>query len=201
MTTEWSAMPLVHPAAIVRGLWEYDHVQVHNLERAREFVEHGHHTQPAYPEPILFPTLDELRTFLVGPVDDGVAIDIETAGAYIICVGLTRLADLAHVACRFLTRGGTLYWNPWTDFYTATELLYDFLASPVPKWFHNGQAFDVPHLESLGFTVAEPILDTMLAHKTALAGLPAGLQFCATYHLGMPVWKDMVNEDEEVQGK
>jgi hypothetical protein len=72
------------------------------------------------------------------------------------------------------------------------------LASPTPKVFHNGQAFDIPYLEDLGFEVNGYAGDTLLMAHLALPELPKGLQFLATLYCRLPMWKRLVEEEEGV---
>lgn len=227
-------MPLVHPAAILRGQWEQDPLQVEFLRRAKEYV--NGNIEPIDISTVpdnanLYPTLQDLKAWeLRCDLSRGIAIDIESAGKHVICVGLLSLDDFSYICVRFKLQGGVNYWGTWWDTYRAVEWLDRILSQPeIPKHFHNGQAFDVPELSILGFRlptrgprqaeasvpcVPEPFgfivrgfgshpdsLDTMLVQSTALSGFPKGLAQCATYHLGMPSWKQLVKEDDETQGK
>lgn len=217
--SSFASISLVHPAAIVRGSWELDPLQVTSLERAKDYVEGRLSPRDLNSLPqgaVLYPTLEDLEEFSRDPggLASGLAVDIESAGRHLICVGLTRLSDLGYLCVRFRKEGGYLYWPSFTQLYQAVEWLDNLLGDPsIPLYFHNGQAFDVPELthftyqdgEWHGFRLAgftDLGYDTMLVQLTAMAGFPKSLQFCATYHLGFPVWKTLVSEDEEgAEGK
>lgn len=78
------------------------------------------------------------------------------------------------------------------------ELLED---ASIAKLFHNGVAFDIPELEELGFTVAGPIYDSLVLSHHLYPEFKKGLQYRATLHCGAPVWKSLVEEDEDEEGK
>jgi len=222
-----TSLPLIHPAAILRGSWEQDPLQVEYLERAKAYVNGtidpiDINTAPA--DACMYPTLQDLTDWEVRqPLAGGISIDIESAGEHVICVGLLCVPTGSYICVRFRLAGGQTYWPTFWDTYRAVEWLDSVLSNPdYPKVFHNGQAFDVPELSILGYAMGEGALgdlprpygfnvagfgthplgmDTMLAQQTALSGFPKGLAQCATYHLGMPSWKKLVKEDEETDGK
>jgi hypothetical protein len=75
--------------------------------------------------------------------------------------------------------------------------LYDVLADPnVPLVFHNGQAFDIPFLEAMGFAVRGYEWDTLLAWGYAWPEMPKRLEWLAGYLCGIPRWKGMIKEEE-----
>jgi len=89
VTRTVKVLPLVHPAAIIRGGWGREMYQIKYLRRLRQWAFDGRPcevfdpTQP--PENAnLFPTLDEIRAFLEDPrcQEQGVAIDLEAAGPH-----------------------------------------------------------------------------------------------------------------------
>jgi hypothetical protein len=153
------------------------------------------------PDSILFPTLADLERWEQG-ITDAVAIDIETAGEYIICVGLTQL-DLesgnvgSSLCLRFRLKAGARYWA-LQDHAKAVEWLYDLLArSDLTLVFHNGVTFDVPALKAHGFQVKGKLLDTMLLMRAAYSEMKSRLEYCGTLWLGMPVWKTMVDDEDD----
>lgn len=83
--------------------------------------------------------------------------------------------------------------------------MWELLANPtIGKWFHNGQAFDIPYLEYQGFEVQGYVGDTMLLQRYCFPEQPADLQSMANFYAEMSPWKelsDQVNEDEEGEGK
>jgi len=80
--------------------------------------------------------------------------------------------------------------------------LADFLVrQDVEKIFHNGQAFDIPYLEDMGFKVGGYVSDTMLRAHLTYAEHRKGLEFLASTYANMPGWKKMVKEGDEEEGK
>ena len=221
MNSELATISLTHPAYVIRGNFELDPLQVEFLKRAKEYVNNAYNPIDISNLPntaCAYPTLKDLEEFSKDHklLTAGLAVDIEAAGRHLICVGITRVADLAYICLRFRHRTGQTYWDSFDSLYKAVEWLDCILGDPqIPLGFHNGQAYDGPELEQFtyregrwwGFQLAgfhdhPDGWDTMLMQMCAMSGFPKGLQFCATFHLGMPVWKDLVNEDDEtVEGK
>jgi len=204
-------MPLMHPAAIVRGRWELSPVQEAYTKRVLEYAFKG--TEPELQDPTkkpphckLYPTLGDVDIFKDEILRKGAySLDIEEAGEHIICVGMTAIDletnQLGTTIClRFRVQGGGLYWERWEDHVDAVRLLQEILLLPVPKIFQNGITFDVPELQALGFEIVGPFIDTMHLAHTAYCELPKSLQFLSTLYLGAPVWKTLV-DTEELEGK
>lgn len=71
------------------------------------------------------------------------------------------------------------------------DLVKDFLATDIPKVFHNAM-FDWPFLEYvLGWKVGGEVQDTMMMHHTLYPELPKDLGFCASIYTDEPYWKDL----------
>ena len=66
---------------------------------------------------------------------------------------------------------------------------------------HNGIGHDVRLLEKQGFTVNGRLMDTMTLCHLAYPEFPKGLQFTSTLYTWAPVWKGLVDVDDEVEGK
>ena len=204
-------LTLLHPTTIQQGQWGKEMLQVLYLKRLRAWVfddqpcEVVDLTQP--PEKAnLFPTLSEITTFLSDTrcQTEGVAIDLEAAGPHPRCLGLMLCDSEEYICIHFRHQGGEPYWN-YTNLCTIVALLQIFLADPlVPKVFQNGQAYDVPELEELGFQVRgyfEGGFDPMIAHRYMYGEAPADLQTLGIAYGGLPAWKRLVREDEEGEGK
>lgn len=197
---------LQHPAAILRGQWELADPQVAYLRRVvkspgRRPVDI---TQPA-PDAKLYATLDNLRQFHVEAADMGwMSLDLETCGDHLICAGMTAFEmegpGVGQTLClRFRLRSGMLAWSTRELPEVAAEL-YGLLADPtVGKLLHNGINFDLALLEFNGFRVEGPVWDTMAMWHTAYSEFPLALQWLSTLFLGMPVWKTLVDTDEDAK--
>jgi len=204
-------LTLVHPSAIQRGQWGKEFFQVEFLRRAKRWAFDGEPSEPIdINQPItkanLFPTLAEIEAFLLDDRcrEQGVAIDLEAAGPHPRCLGLMLVEDEEYICIHFRRQGGGVYWK-YTELCRIVELLQFFMADPeVPKVFQNGQAYDVPQLEELGFMVRgyyEGGFDPLLAHRYAYGESPADLQTLGIVYGGLPAWKRLVREEDEGEGK
>ena len=206
-------LPVIHPAAILRGQFHEEPAQVTYLKRARQlflgaWVPRNVELPP--PETWLWPTLGTLRNFdsyLSGANWNALAIDIENAGKYITLIGLTAM-DMekeqvgATLSLPFRVRYGQRYWTSYTEHRRAVEYLYDWLACPrLAKVFHNGVAHDVPILERDGFKVEGELWDTMVMTHHCYPEMKKGLSYCSTLYLGLNNWKLLLNEDDEDEAK
>ena len=196
--------PILHPAALLRGLWHLEAPNETYLKRVHDNPsrEPLDMSKPP-PGAILYPTTGQLMEFR----DDAttfkaVSLDIENAGKHVICAGMTCLdVDTGvigpSVCLRYRLRGGGLYWKP-ADMRVVTRILYDILADEdITKVVHNGVGHDIRLLEELGFTVGGDIVDTMGLVHCAYSELPKGLQFSATLWNGTPVWKSLTDDEDE----
>jgi len=157
-------------------------------------------TEPP-PGGCLFPSLEDLARFRP-KVTSGLSIDLETCADHIICAGL-RVVDMDTyevgdgLTLRFRVRGGGLYWR-WPEHVRAVGWLAELLANPdITKVFWNGVTFDVPMLIKAGFEVRGRFVDGMILMRSAYLEMPSGLQFTSTFFLGMPVWKSLIDEEED----
>lgn len=151
---------------------------------------------------VISPTLPSLWAWGLprSTLREGVALDIECAGHHLRGVGLCKLSNLDYLWLPFRSQGGQQYWTA-SALPRAVEWLYDLLADEsIPKVMHNGQSFDVPYLEELGFVVrgyAEGGADTMLMQHLAYPEQPKGLNYCATLYARLPQWKQLSKVEEE----
>jgi hypothetical protein len=199
------AVPILHPAFILRGRFADEPAQVLYLKRARELLANpGSAAGGSVPVAPVRPTLVDLHQWEAGLVASGggCAVDIETAGDHLRCVGMAWLAEpYTPLVVPVRTQGGDLYWSP-SDFRDMLVWLWGILADEsLQKVFHNGQAFDVPMLEHWGFTVRGYEFDTMLAQHVCYPGMDKGLEFMAKMYLGSPGWKHMVRGETDGEGK
>jgi hypothetical protein len=115
----------------------------------------------------------------------------------------SQTGELGPAVClRFRIRGGHSYWQSRADHDKAVALYSSVLSSPDHYFVgHNVVGYDVPVLESLGFVVGGPILDTMIMVNRAYSEFPKGLQWVSTLFLWAPVWKTLTDEEDDVDGK
>lgn len=215
MSKQVWCIPVLHPAALVRGQWHKEPAQQITIDRVADYLKTGEDPNPwnidePPPNSILYPTLSDLKEFYEDTKAggwDALSHDLENAGSHIICDGMTQLRletgeTGASLCLRFRIKGGALYWSNWEDHLAAVGWLWWVLADPsVAKVMHNGVTHDVPILEQMGFRVEGRLIDTMILMHTAYSELPKGLQYLATFFNGSPVWKSMTDETDEEEGK
>jgi hypothetical protein len=153
---------------------------------------------------LLFPTIPEIESYLTDPrMRNGVAVDLETAGPVLRVVGFCRLADPAPIVVWFHYQTGVPAWPEHRELVLVRSMVARCLADPgIPKWFHNGQAFDVPQLEGFGFEVNGYDLggDTMVYQRHSMPEQPANLQWEAIHYLPrFPAWKHVMAGNEELE--
>lgn len=208
--------PIQHPGAIVRGAWSKEPAQELYLRRIWQWLK-GKRELPLMdinsppPNSKIFPTQEDLWEFTKQFVPEGdmdaVSIDIENAGPHIICVGCTAFSIESNVlgesvCTRFRRRGGSPWYSTRRELVEAVRWLYDLLdRSEIYMVFHNGVTHDVPILEDLGFSVQGKLLDTMGLQHTCYPEMSKGLQYCATLYNWAPVWKTLVDLEDEEDGK
>jgi hypothetical protein len=113
-----------------------------------------------------------------------------------------HVATEEYVCVSFRQQHGALTWS-LADTAAVAQLLDDVLCDPkVPKVFHNGQAFDIPYLEGIGFGPVQGYAgDTMLAQRYLYPDMPAKLEFVAGLYARIPAWKWMAKLDGEEEDK
>lgn len=211
-------VPLLHPAALIRGRWAERGAQIRYMSRAVGVTEASEtpeiHIEAPPPGSIVRPQVADLARFdamAAAPVVGGMAaatgpeafthlsVDIENAGHFTVLVGLTLFEGRRigpSLSLPFRTQHGMNYWEP-EEHWVATGYLYRWLADErLTKVFHNGVAHDIPLLEETGFIVAGPIEDTMIMQHYCYPEMRKALQYCATLYLGAPVWKTLLDEEE-----
>jgi hypothetical protein len=162
-------VPTIHPAALMRDP-TLTGVVINDLVRAREESENPQPLPPCS-------CLTQIGSFGDGPI----AIDIETAGSRLLCIGFCQTDPVVYVVDADTILGNMDYYQ---------RLFEEHLLI-----FHNG-LFDVSFLEKLGFTIPHWV-DTMLLHHTTYSELPHSLAFVASVYTRMPYWKWMAHADEE----
>jgi DNA polymerase-1 len=179
-----------HPAATLRTdyktnaqymasmLYDFD-----KIKREREFPE----LRATPREFILKPSLREITHHLQRMrASSLVAIDIETSGNGIVCIGFSDSPTWA--MCVQLHRS------------TQDEILEvlldvkDFLEGPTPKCGHN-IIFDMLWLRRYGIEVNNVVIDTMHAHQAlGFQELPHKLSFLTSVYTDVPYYKDDAKE-------
>ena len=210
----WIA-PIMHPDKVRKGGWAFAPQQITYLTRVVEFTKGKRDAPPTNmeeppPNTMLWPTLNDLQVFdraVTGLGWDFLSVDIENAGQFITLVGITAM----HLESRalgptlslpFKMRGGENYWHKWADHLTATEYLYKWLADPyLGMVFHNGLSHDIPILEGAGFEINGRVLDTMVMMHYCYPEMKKALQYGCTLYCWTPVWKHLMEESDDAEGK
>jgi hypothetical protein len=200
-------LPLLHPAAILRGRFPDEPAQVRYLKRAIA-IAGGAATPPTTDTLLTGAMLDpawpaDFARWRQGVLTAGVAVDIECAGPHLVCVGLCPLApEGVPIVVHFRRAAGEPAWPTLEITEAVVGWLNSILAHPdIPKWFHNGQAFDIPYLREVGFEVAGYAGDTLLLARYLAPESPADLQSLGIHWLGMPAWKHLKNAEAEALEK
>ncbi|MBU2118783.1 MAG: hypothetical protein KJ954_14440 [Alphaproteobacteria bacterium] len=141
------------------------------------------------------PTLEQVANYLQGATGKLVAIDVETKGRWIDCIGLSH--DSAHAIC--IPRGGP-YWGPLEE--KVERLLKEWFKSDPRLATQNG-SFDWTMLLANGFPVERIGFDTMVAHHLLYAELPHDLHYLTSVYTREPYYKWMLRaaDSEEMRWK
>jgi uracil-DNA glycosylase family 4 len=121
------------------------------------------------------------RNWRANPQDAYLAVDIETPGNRIACVGFS--CDPGIAICL-----------PTDQF---KDRIKQLLAHPVRKVFQNGH-FDMYYLTFEGYPVRNWWWDTMAEHHLLEPGLPHSLDFMASVDTREPFWKLEAKDPDEI---
>ena len=197
--------PILHPSGILRGQWSAEPSQIAFLRRAWNIAQRVEspflpNVRCAPPGSIPTPTLRDVTNYLAEVQtleDQRMACDIEGTRGRLIGVGFCRLADEKALYIPILDTEWE-YWREeeWPAVDVALRALLAF-----PLIMHNGQAFDVPFLESCGYQVPQYIDDTMILHHILYAEMGKSLEELAILYLGFPSWKWLSKVGELEEGK
>lgn len=193
----YTLVPTIHPAAVLRQ-WSLRPIVVHDLRRAKGILEGrssqpkwNFHVQPAYTQ-----VCDFLRRVLAHRREGGeIAVDIETRGGQIACVGIALSTSEAMCIPFMCLRDREGYWSLNEEFSIITLLrevlcLANLDEAAGPVCFQNG-AYDLQYFcRQWGF-LPDCTDDTMLMQHTVFPGLPKRLDFLASMYCEHYIyWKD-----------
>lgn len=191
-----------HPAAIMRE-WSNRVITVADLTKA-ERESHFPEIRRPKREIWIEPTLEDMETFYALHLSpsDLIAVDIETAGLQITCVGFAPDSGVSLVVPFFdPRRAGGSYWATPEDERRAWLFVSRVLQLPARKLFQNG-LYDLGFLwRAVGLTCRNPAEDTMLLHHSLYPESQKGLGFLGSLYTDEPAWKqmrktDMLKKDE-----
>jgi uracil-DNA glycosylase family 4 len=184
-------LPTFHPSYILQGGYEARHVTILDLQKARRESEYPEIRRPKrtiYTEPIL-PELDWFVEKFIAP-SKRMAVDIETRGERITCIGFAPAIDVALVVpFEDLRKPGGNYWGSLEAELAAWAWVRKVLDMPIEKVFQNG-LFDMHRLwRGYGIPVRNAAHDTMLLHHALQPESPKGLDYLGSVYTDEAAWK------------
>lgn len=190
--TGYKVLPTYHPAAIFRQ-WQLRPVTVMDLIKAKR--------ESAYPEIQLpqrqiwiEPTLEDIYEFdrLYIRECESLAVDIETSGKAITCIGFAPRKDIAIVIPGIVVRrAGRGYWPSVDVERKVYKVIKDILTRPIRKIFQNG-LYDIAFIYRawrIGVRNADD--DTMLLHHAIYPESLKSLGFLGSIYTNEGAWKGM----------
>jgi uracil-DNA glycosylase len=184
-------LPTFHPSYILQGSHEARHVTVLDLQKARresEFADIRRPQRTVYTEP----TLSDLDWFATAHISGArrMAVDIETRGDRITCIGFAPATNVALVVpFEDLRKPGGSYWPSHSDEVAAWKWIRRTLDTPIEKVFQNG-LYDMNHLwRTYGIPVRNAEHDTMLLSHALQPESPKGLAFLGSVYTDESAWK------------
>jgi uracil-DNA glycosylase len=187
--TRQKVLPTYHPAAILRD-WSLRAVTVLDLAKAKresEFPEIRRPERTVYIEP----DLDDMEWFLQEHLTNAsmIAIDIETRGNQITCIGFAPSAGIS-MTIPFVDerKSGNSYWPTLEAENLAWAWVRKACALPAKKLFQNG-LYDLNFMWTYGIKVNNAGEDTMLLHHSLQPESEKGLGFLGSVYTGESSWK------------
>lgn len=188
--TGFKVLPTYHPAAVLRQ-WELRPTTVIDLMKARREAEFAEVRRPQR-EIWIEPTLEDLETFYVEQAKHPTwAVDIETSGNQVTCIGFAPTANIALVVpFADQRRKGRNYWGSKDDECHAWNFVRRVLEDrTIRKTFQNG-LYDIAFLwRSVGLKVYGAEEDTMLLHHALQPEALKGLAYLGSIYSDEGPWK------------
>lgn len=190
--TDFKVLPTYHPAAIFRQ-WPLRAVTVMDLmkgKRQSQFPEIRRPERQIWIEPKLEDLYAFDRQYL--QQCQSLAIDIETSGNFITCIGYAPGKEVAIVVPGIgVKRSGRPYWPSMEVERKVWSFNKDILTRPIPKIFQNG-LYDIAFIYrawKIGVRDAEE--DTMLLHHALQPESLKSLGFLGSIYTDETAWKQM----------
>lgn len=184
-------LPTFHPSYILQGGYEARHVTVLDLQKARresEFPDIRRPVRTIYTEPLL-QELDWFTEKFILPAKR-LAVDIETRGDRITCIGFAPATNIALVVpFDDLRKPDGNYWGSLEAESAAWKWVRETLDLPIEKVFQNG-LFDIHRLwRGYGIPVRNATHDTMLLSHALQPESKKGLAFLGSVYTDEASWK------------
>jgi uracil-DNA glycosylase len=190
--TDFKVLPTYHPAAVSR-LWELRATVVADLIKAKReslFPDIRRPERQVWIEP----TLEDIYEFKSNYIEgsDRLAVDIETAGQFITCIGFAPRKDIAIVIPSPGFRGsGGAYWPSMDVSLKVHSVIEGILSGPIPKVFQNG-LYDIAFIyRAWRIEVMNAEEDTMLLHHALQPESLKSLGFLGSIYTDEGAWKQM----------
>lgn len=190
-----------HPAAVLRQ-WEMRPLVVADFIKA-ERESHYAELRRLRREIWIEPTLNDIRQFKAEYIDrcNRLAVDIETAGSQVTCIGFAPDQRVS-IVIPFVDsrRVGRSYWSSLNDEREAWEIVRRILADEgTNKVLQNG-LYDIAFLwRACGLVVKNAAEDTMLLHHALQPEMKKGLGFLASVYTSEQAWKEMRSKHETIK--
>lgn len=190
-------LPTYHPSSVLR---QYSHrpIVIADLRKACGLVAGGGmagaEPQNSKPPRKLWiePEAGDLRLWWSAFVPDkytSLAVDIETFGGTITCIGFGTETGAISIPFWDRRKPDGNYWNSGADEELVLAEVKSWLLSPNPKIFQNG-LYDLQYIwKTWGMVVHGSIEDTMLMHHALQPEMSKDLNFLGSVYSTLPAWK------------
>lgn len=190
--TGYKVLPTYHPAAIFRQ-WPLRPVTVMDLLKGKR--------ESLFPDIQLpqrqiwiEPSLEDIHEFDRCYISQckSLAVDIETSGKAITCIGFAPRKDIAIVIPGIVVRrSGRAYWPNMDIERKVYKVIKDILTRPIPKILQNG-LYDVAFIwRAWKIGVRDVEHDTMLLHHALQPESLKSLGFLGSVYTNEGAWKSM----------
>ena len=188
----YKVFPTYHPAAVLRE-WKLRPILLADLTKARREAEYPEVRRPRR-EVWIEPTYDDLLRFEqehILPSPD-LAIDIETRGREITCIGFAPRVDLTLVVPFFSASSpGQSYW-PTVELETKVWNWVLRICRLRKRIVGQNFLYDTNFLwTEYGIIIPHAAEDTMLLHHALQPEMEKGLGFLGSIYTDEPAWKGM----------
>ena len=188
----FKVLPTYHPAAVMRQ-WNLNRIVVQDLIKAKRESAFPEMRRPKR-EIWIEPTLEDIYEFdrlHIQPCES-LAVDIETIGCDITCIGFAPSKGVAIVIPFIvLERTARPYWPDIATELRAWNFVREILKRPTPKVFQNG-LYDIAFLWRAGrIAVHGAEHDTMLLHHALNPESLKSLGFLGSMYTDEGSWKQM----------
>jgi DNA polymerase len=198
--TGFKVLPTYHPAAVMRQ-WNLNRVVVQDLMKAKRESLYPDMRRPKR-EIWIQPTLEDIYEFDRRYIQccERLAVDIETIGRDITCIGLATSRSIS-IVIPFIVLGRTAraYWPDIETELKAWLAVRDILRRPIPKVFQNG-LYDIAFLwRAARIAVWGAEHDTMLLHHALNPESLKSLGFLGSMYTDEGSWKQMRQHSKTIK--